>query len=75
MLTAPLELRDHARSALVVPRESMYPIGSIHNRDFQDLVQEHKGDNRDSLVAAAYLEVTDPPYSIRHVRFGPAIDL
>lgn len=38
---ASLELPDHARAALVLLMELMYPVCSIHNMEFRDMIGYH----------------------------------
>lgn len=55
------ELPDDARATLLVLRELMYPVGFISNMDFSNMVEDHKGDYRESLVKEAHLVVADRP--------------
>lgn len=49
-------------------KDAVYPLCTIHNMDFGDMVGEHEMNHFKSLVQAVEAVLADPSYNVRRVR-------
>lgn len=67
-LYSSLKLLVHAKVAFGLLEKFISMVCTIHSLDLYQFVEEHEADYGESLLEAADLVLTDPPYYIKHGR-------
>lgn len=56
-------LTQEAIEPFDILKDAVYPVGTIHNMDFQKMVEEHRVDHGESLLQAENVDFSDLHYN------------